>query len=150
MAKQLGGPPEDDPLLEGIRKKTAMVRDKLRAVFLGYNTGLLLSGGGGVGKSWTVEDEATATGVVLRRSTGVMTPRSLYEQLARHPTDIHLIEDNEQLLKKDDALTVLREATWTVERADNLREDGRFPDRRVTWGRSRDPNAFIFSGGLII
>lgn len=127
-----------------------MVRDKLRGVFLGYKTGLLIYGGGGSGKSWTVEDEARATGVVLRRSTGVLTPRALYEQLRRHPLDIHLIEDNEQLLAKDDAVTVLREATWTVERDDNARGDGRSPDRRVTWGRSRDPNDFLFSGGVVI
>jgi hypothetical protein len=61
-----------------------------------------------------------------------------------------LIEDNEQLLKKDDALTVLREATWTVERHDTVRDDGRFPDRPVAWARHNDPNSFIFSGGVVI
>jgi hypothetical protein len=139
-----------DPHLLSIQRKTAMVRDKVRAVFLGYKTGVLLWGTGGAGKSWTVEDEARLTGVVLRRATGVLTPRALYEQLRRHPLDVHLIEDNEQLLKKDEAVTVLREATWTVERNDNVRDDGRFPDRRVTWGRTRDPNDFVFSGGVVI
>jgi hypothetical protein len=140
----------DDPHLASVRKKTAMLRDKLKGVFQGYKTGLLAWGAGGSGKSWTVEDEARLTGVVLRRSTGVLTPRALYEQLRRHPMDIHLIEDNEQLLTKDEAVTVLREATWTVERDDNLRDDGRFPDRPVTWGRCGDPNRFIFSGGIVI
>lgn len=142
--------PDEDPHLASISQKTAMVRDKARAVFLGYKTGLLLYGAGGMGKSWTIEDEARVTGVALRRATRVLTPRGVYEQLRRHPMDVHLFEDNEQLLKKDDALTVLREATWTVERTDNVRDDGRFPDRRVTWRRNGDPNEFVFSGGIII
>ncbi len=150
MSRKKVGQPDEDPHLSGIQKKTAMVRDKVRGVFLGYKPGVLIWGEGGSGKSWTVEDEARLTGVVLRRSTGVLTPRALYEQLRRHPMDVHLIEDNEQLLTKDEAVTVLREATWTVERDDNVRDDGRFPDRRVTWGRSRDPNDFLFSGGIVI
>ena len=149
-ARRQIAPPADDPHLMSIQRKAAMLRDKLRGVFLGYKPGLLIWGGSGVGKTWTVEDEARVMSVALRRSTGVLTPRALYEQLRRHPMDIHLIEDNEQLLTKDDALTVLREATWTVERDDNARDDGRFPDRRVTWGRSRDPNDFIFAGGIVI
>lgn len=140
----------DDPHLMSVQRKTALLRDKLRAVYLGYKTGVLIWGAGGSGKSWTIEDEARATGVVLRRSTGVLTPRALFDQLRRHPQDVHLIEDNEQLLTKDDAVTVLREATWTVERVDNLRDDGRFPDRRVTWGRYHEPADFIFLGGIVI
>lgn len=61
-----------DPHLLSIRRKTAMARDKVRAVFLGYKTGVLLWGTGGAGKSWTVEDELRATGVVstsAQRST---------------------------------------------------------------------------------
>lgn len=150
MPRQKIQQPEADANLTSIRRKTAMVRDKARGVFLGYHPGVLLWGAGGIGKSWTVEDEARQTQVFLRRHTGVLTARALYEQLRRHPTDVHLIEDNEQLLAKEDAVTVLREATWTVERDDNARDDGRFPDRRVTWARHRDPNEFVFSGGLIL
>jgi hypothetical protein len=139
-----------DPHLASVLQKNAMLRDRVRAVFLGYQPGALIWGAGGSGKTFTVEDEATKMGVALRRSPGVLTGRALYEKLRRHPTDIHLIEDNEQLLKKDDALTVLREATWTVERHDTVRDDGRFPDRPVAWARHNDPNTFVFSGGVII
>lgn len=104
MAQKKVPRPGDDPHLASIRVKAAMLRDKVRAVFLGYKTGILIWGGGGAGKTWTVEDEAREMRVALRRATGVLTPRGLYERLQRYPEDVHLIEDNEQLLRKDDAV----------------------------------------------
>ena len=53
MAKMRGDPPPDDPHLASIQRKSTMLRDKVRAVFLGYRPGLLVWGAGGAGKTWT-------------------------------------------------------------------------------------------------
>jgi hypothetical protein len=137
-----------DPHLANLEKKLQLLRDDVASVALGYHTGMLVYGVGGIGKSFTVAAQLRAMNVMVRSNTARMTGRALFDHLRQFPDEIFLIEDNEPLLRDRAAVGVLRSALWASPRAEP--GGNRVPDRSITWFTARGNEEFIFSGGIIL
>jgi hypothetical protein len=138
--------PEDRHHLEQLEAKLQMVRDRVGGVAKGYDTGLYLHGEGGVGKSFTVLEELQRlrTDHVVFNSR--MTGRALFDQLAKFPSSVHLLEDMESLFQDKGAQGVLRSALWAQRKAGTTGPLA----RRVTWTTHTTDAEFVFTGGIII
>jgi hypothetical protein len=136
---------DEETDLANFEKKLQMVRDRLRGVAHGYADGLILDGPGGVGKSFTVEQELLRLGTPYYRSNSHVSGRGLFDLLAEDPDIVHVVEDAETMLADRKALGVLRSAL------DGQRVDvGGKTGRLVTWPVHNGPDPFLFHGGVIV
>lgn len=136
--------PDDQAALKELGKKLQIIRDLVVSVVKKYTTGLILTGRGGTGKSWTVIEELKRLKADHDLHNSHMTARGLYDALSAKRDSIHLIEDNEPLFRNQTALGVLRSATWAT-----LRDDKGRPARHLFWETSREPGDTVFNGGII-
>ena len=113
--------PDDQAALKELNKKLQIIRDLVVSVVKKYTTGLILTGRGGTGKSWTVIEELKRLKADYDLHNSHMTARGLFEELSAKPDSIHVIEDNESLFRDQKALGVLRSATWATLRDDKGR-----------------------------
>jgi hypothetical protein len=135
----------DSEHLAQLQKKFQLVRDRVADVAKGYHAGCIVTGRGGTGKSWTATDELGRLGTPFVLHNSHLTPRALFDQLADHPTKVHLIEDAEEVTRNPIALGVLRSATWGS--CEN--REGRV-ERLVTWRAHGATNEVVFEGGLVL
>lgn len=123
-----------------------VVRDRVRQVAAGHATGFILSGPGGLGKSYTVLktlQEVDADCLVLNSH---MTPKGLFQVLADNSHRIIVMEDMEHLFNNKQAAGVLRGALWS--QAGRTAEG--YQPRRLTWTNRHGTEEVVFTGGLII
>jgi hypothetical protein len=76
---------QDEKHLARRERKLQLVRDRTRAVALGYATGLYLYGNGGIGKSYTVLTELRRLQANYKVFNSRMTGRGLYNALEKFP-----------------------------------------------------------------
>lgn len=136
----------DEEHLARLESKLQLVRDRTRAVALGYSTGFFLFGNGGNGKSFTVLKELDRLRANFKLFNSRMTGRGLYNALEKFPDAVHVLEDMEQLQRDRGAQGVLRSALWG-QRKDG--DDGPM-ERLVTWTTFRQEHNFVFTGGIIM
>jgi hypothetical protein len=137
---------EDQHHLQQLEAKLQMVRDRVTAVVRGYATGLSVYGEGGVGKSYTVLEQLRRLKSDFVLFNSRMTGRGLFDQLAKYPSAVHLLEDMEPLLRDRGAQGVLRSALWA-----QRRPGATGPlERPVTWTTFRGDLEFVFIGGIIL
>jgi len=123
-----------------------VVRDRVRQVAAGHATGFILSGPGGLGKSFTVLKtlrEEDADHVVLNTH---MTAKGLFQVLAENSHRIIVMEDMEHLFNNKQAAGVIRSALWSQA---GRNAEGLQP-RRLTWTNRSGTEEVVFTGGLII
>lgn len=125
-------------------KKQNVIRDRVMAIYRGYQNGFYLYGPGGVGKSYTVLSYLEFLDAPYKLFNTRMTAKGLFLALAAAPDAIHVVEDVERMMKDPDAQGVLRSAMWA--------QPGH--PRMVTWITAKtDKDAkdrFEFRGGIII
>ena len=126
----------------------------------GTQTGLLLFGAGGTGKSYGIRDTLMAENIkaippnykgdmpghnswIIHQ--GRVTPKGLVVKMKEYPKSIHIIEDAETILDDKNCAGVLRSALHSQDGAP-------YPERRVTWVISTAKGSldFMFTGSLII
>jgi hypothetical protein len=136
----------DGQYLDQLEAKLQMVRDRVTAVAKGYSTGLYLHGEGGVGKSFTVLQQLHDLSADFIPFNSRMSGRGLYDQLAKFPSSVHVLEDMEALFQDKGAQGVLRSALWAQ------RKKGAVGplERLVTWTTHNEQSEFVFTGGIII
>jgi hypothetical protein len=137
---------EDEQHLAQLEAKLQVVRDRVAGVAKSYDTGLYLHGEGGVGKSFTVLEELRRLGTDFVVFNSHMTGRALFDQLAKFPDSVHLLEDMESLFQDKGAQGILRSALWGQRKEGAI---GPLP-RRVTWTTHTIDAEFTFFGGIII
>ena len=137
--------PEDQTALQQLKDKLQIIRDLVVSVVKRYTTGLILTGRGGTGKSWTVIEELKRLKADYDLHNSHMTARGLYDALSAKHNSTHLIEDNEPLFRDQKALGVLRSATWAT-----LRDDKGRPVRHLFWETFRESGDTVFNGGIIV
>jgi hypothetical protein len=125
--------------LADLDRKLQLVRDRVKAVGGGFQTGLFLCGAGGLGKSFNVFQQLDALSANYRIFNSRMTGKGLFRALERAPDAVHVLEDMERLTHDRDAQGVLRSALW----AQPSRE------REVTWTTAEGELRFAFHGGLM-
>lgn len=127
--------------LERLEKKLGLIRDRVRAVALRYNTGFFLHGPGGSGKTFAVQGELESLDTRWIHHNSSMSAPGLFEMLHDLPDHTHLFEDMEPLYRNRDAVGYLRSATWG---------DSNMQNRVITKTINKKRVEFTFTGGIII
>ena len=140
-----------------INQRFGFVTDLVSMVACGSTPSAVITGEGGLGKTYTVIQALRAAGlrdisevpvgdVVPPKSTyrvvkGFSTAKGLYRILFENQNSIIVFDDCDSVLKNDDACNILKGALDS------------FDKRIITWNTSRDeedlPRWFQFSGGII-
>lgn len=136
---------QDQRSLIELNKKLQLVRDRVVGVAKGYHSGCAITGRGGTCKSRTAVEALDQVGSPFVLHNSHMTTRALVDELALNPSDVHLFEDVEELLRNQGSLGVLRSATWGSRRG----RDNRC-ERLITWGAHGARQEFVFDGGVIL
>jgi hypothetical protein len=130
--------------LQTLGKKEQLIRDRVGGIAKNHAS-LILTGRGGIGKSWTVIDELARLKVPYQLLNSHLTGRGLFDHLEQFPDDVHVMEDLEDVFRDKAAMGVLRSATW----ASGRDREGK-PKRTVTWNARGARPPFVFHGGIII
>lgn len=140
-----------------INQRFGFVTDLVSMVASGATPSAVITGEGGLGKTFTVIQALKASGlkdisevevgaVVPPKSTyrvvkGFSTPKGLYRILFENQNSIIVFDDCDSVLKNDDACNILKGALDS------------FDKRIITWNTSRDeedlPRFFQFKGGIV-
>lgn len=140
-----------------INERFGFVSDLVTMVAIGATTSAIVSGEGGLGKTFTVIKALEEAGlrdisdvpsgeVVAPKSTyrvvkGYSTAKGLYRILAENANSILVFDDCDSVLKDDNALNILKGALDTSDK------------RVISWNSSRDdddmPRFFQFKGGIV-
>ena len=140
--------------LSQIKRKQQTIRDDVHQLIAGYCNGVFISGEGGIGKSYCIQDELDKrigkSGYVLINSN--LTARAFYNIMRDNPTRIIWIEDAETILTDRKIWGLLRSACWSQDK------ENRPPKRMITWATafttSNDEDEregpVIFSGGILV
>lgn len=140
-----------------INQRFGFVTDLVSMVAVGANPSAVITGEGGLGKTFTVIQALRACGlrdisdvevgiVLPPKSTyrvvkGFSTAKGLYRILFENQNSIIVFDDCDSVLKNDDACNILKGALDS------------FDKRIITWNTSRDdedlPRWFQFKGGII-
>ena len=137
--------PQDQAALNELLRKQQLILDRVVGVARQYIFGLIITGRGGIGKSWLVTKELERLGIPYILHNSHVTARGLLNELRAHPDVIHIIEDAEQLTRDKDALGILRSATWPGRRS----RSGRM-ERVITWRTHRESLEVVFTGSVIL
>ena len=140
--------PDQQEALNTYEAKVQQLRAYVAAVCGGLQTGLIVTGEGGIGKSFHVLEELQHRGVAFRHHQGRVTARGLFDQMALNPDQVHLIEDAESLFDDKNFTGLMRNALHS-------QSEERHPLRVLTWvianGRNAPaPDPVQFRGGVII
>lgn len=121
-----------------------------RMIALGKARGLLLTGKGGLGKSYTVKSTLADAGLQKNDGytlvKGYCTPVQLYVTLHNNQDGVVVFDDCDSVLQNDDSVNILKGAIDTDD------------DREVSWMSSRAPmgedgeplpKSFSFAGKII-
>lgn len=135
-----------DDALASIKRQFALVADRVKQVAAGRESGLILCGDGGIGKSRAVFDALRQCGASAHVLNTQLTPKGLFNALNEYPDELFVIEDAEQFFDHKATAGLLRSALGSNDDRD---DDGRRP-RKVTWQTAHDARSFIFTGGIIV
>lgn len=135
----------EEDIYERIARKFATLERMSRGIASGKLTGMIVSGPGGVGKTFTLEEilEKYAHKDDVDRITGHITPLALYEKLYENSAEgkITVFDDCDSVFDSDKTLNILKAAL-----------DSR-PYRVISWD-SRSllqsaPPSFLFKGHIV-
>jgi hypothetical protein len=145
-------------LFKEIKLNTKMVAQ-------GDSTAFLLTGMGGLGKTFNVEDVIDKLGMVKGQDwfslAGVGGVPGLYQELYKNNGKLTVIDDFDSVLTNEDAVNILKAALDTKQvRTISYKKDGYFDPRGMSSeeiqdglidknGKERFPSNFDFDGGVI-
>lgn len=141
-------PPLEPSALQrfAVERNIALLRDRVRGVVNHDETGLFVYGRGGTGKSFQIAAELAQHSRTVRRFSGKLTPRGLFNALAADPDAVHVLEDVERLFRNPDAAGLLRSALWSG--ATNPSPTA--GERIVSWTTRSGTETVTFTGGIIL
>lgn len=128
-----------------LHKKLQILRDRTTGVAMGYQSGCIVTGRGGTGKSYTIVEELERLGASYKLTNSHITPRGLFDLLATYPDAIHLIEDAEEISRNPTSLGVLRSALWGSRSNRASRTE-----RLISWQTHTLSLEVVFGGGVIL
>jgi hypothetical protein len=128
-----------------LTKKFQVVRDRVAGVAMGYQTGVIITGRGGTGKSFAATEELERLGCDYKLHNTHLTPRAVFDELEENPSSVHVIEDAEEVTRNPVSLGVLRSATWGSRR----NQEGRY-ERLITWRAHGATAEVVFDGGIVL
>lgn len=149
----------EEPIAQefGINERFGFVTDLVNMVATKATPSTIITGEGGLGKTYTVLEalesaglrnitefevgEVVATGKSFRVVKGYSTAKGLYRTLYENSSSILVFDDCDSILRDPEALNILKGALDS------------FDKRYISWNTSRDsedlPRSFCFNGGII-
>lgn len=148
---------EEQTVAFGINERFGFVTDLVNMVATKATPSTIITGEGGLGKTYTVLEalesaglrnitefdvgEVVATGKSFRVVKGYSTAKGLYRTLYENSNSILVFDDCDSILRDPEALNILKGALDS------------FDKRYISWNTSRDsedlPRSFCFNGGII-
>jgi len=95
-----------DPLQQ-LDQKLAIIRDRVRGVALGQQTGFYLYGRPGTSKTHTIRTTLDKDGTPYEYKTGHLTPIGLFDTISSHPDGLIVLDDIGQILSSPVAIQLL-------------------------------------------
>ncbi len=136
--------PDDQQLLAAVDAKLSLIRDRVKSVAQGWNSGFYLWGPGGTSKSFCVENTLRESRTHFKLTNTNISGKGLFELLQEYPSAVHILDDLETMLHDKRSHGVLRSALWAVPGPNGKQL------RNVIWQTATKRQEFVFSGGIIM
>jgi|SRR5579871_3800745 len=127
--------------LGDLLEQQKIVVDRVRAVALGFSTGLYLHGRPGTSKTYTVRTTLAELGARYAYHNGHLTPIGLFDLLSENREQVIVLDDVSNIFDKPAALQLLLAALGNGPETDQ--------PRMVTYKSARGDRTVRFSGGII-
>ena len=128
--------------IEGLNRRHAVLRDRIRGVALGHHTGFYLCGRAGTAKTYTVRKTLEEEGCNYYYQPGHLAPMGLFNLLSEQRDRVIVIDDVSEIFRQPVAMQILLAAL------------GNQPDEtgaRIIKYRRQDRDETIhFTGGIIM
>ena len=135
---------ETDSPQRSLERKHEVIRSRIRGAAAGYNTGCLLTGRAGTGKSFIVEQTLREENARYRVVNNWITPKRLFQRIRELANGgVLVLDDVPGLLADKQAQGVLLAACAEP-------HPGGERSRLVTWETSRETMRVQFSGAVIV
>jgi hypothetical protein len=134
----------DEEHVKSLEVQLDLIRDRVQGVVRHYYFGLMVHGGGGTSKSFTIAKKLEDLGASYKLTNSRISGKGFFELLRDHPKCTHVIEDAEGIFQDKGILGILRSSTWGPEVQTGYRE------RMVSWVVAGQPQQVIFEGGIIL
>jgi len=130
-------PPEEVDIVKQFQALTCFVEmlfDRANPI-----QSIVVSGPGGVGKTYEIFDEMEKRGVEYTLVKGYSSPRALFNTLRDHSEEVVIFDDCDSIWEDANALNILKSAL----------ETNRKGKRTVTWNLAEENEEFEFHGKII-
>jgi hypothetical protein len=129
----------------GINKRFGFLGDLAKMVIMGVSPSLIVTGEGGLGKSYSIKNALVDCGMEEHEFVffkGYSTARGLYNTLYDNNGKVIIFDDCDSVLEDKVAINILKSALDS------------YDDREITWlskmNKSEEyPNKFLFTGRII-
>jgi hypothetical protein len=129
----------------GINKRFGFLGDLAKMVIMGVSPSLIVTGEGGLGKSYSIKNALTDCGMEEHEFVffkGYSTARGLYNSLYDNNGKVIIFDDCDSVLEDKVALNILKSALDS------------YDEREITWMSKMNksdeyPNKFSFTGRII-
>lgn len=136
----------DEAMWKRIEESYEDLESVVRLVGSGKANSAIVSGGSGLGKTYTIEKTLQESGVVYKKIAGSGSASQLYRQLFENQDELLLLDDADAMVMDEESLNILKAAL-----------DTGAEKRMVSWmkqNRSFEaddiPNQFQFKGQVIV
>jgi hypothetical protein len=102
--------PKEGQEIESLKRHMRWVEDDIRRVAQGHRRCYAYCGPPGIGKTKLAQDVLDRAGVRYRLHTGRISARDLFMMYLRHPDELFLMDDAEEVLCDKQALALMRAA----------------------------------------
>lgn len=103
---------EDQEHLESLNRKYRVIRDRVTICAEGFGNGAYIWGEGGIGKSFAVIDQLhVLEKKFILHNTRLSAP-AFFQSLEKHPGELHVVEDVENIFNERGNMNLLRSALW--------------------------------------
>ena len=134
---------DDKRHLECLDEKCNLIRDRVTLCAKGYCNGAYIWGEGGIGKSYAVINQLDLLGTSYILHNTRLSPPSLFQSLEKHPKDVHVAEDVENIFTERTTMNLVRSALW------GQRDKSGKQRRIITYGVHPVAREFEFDGQII-
>jgi len=134
---------EDKIELERLQKKHLAIRDRVTMCAEGHCNGAYIWGEGGIGKSYAVLDQLAKIGKKPVLHNTRLSAAAFFKSMEKHPSDLHVVEDVENIFNERSQMNLLRSALWGQKDAKGRQQ------RRVTYGVYPAERVVDFEGQIV-
>lgn len=103
---------EDRAHLASLKDKNRAIRDRVTLCAEGFGNGVYIWGEGGIGKSFGVINTLTDLKKPFVLHNTRLSAPAFFQSLEKHPKDVHVVEDVENIFTDRTNMNLLRSALW--------------------------------------